>query len=310
MYQTTSAVLFINFNRPQLTEQTFQKIKEAAPSRLYVAVDGPRTHKPGEAELTEQVKAITQQVNWPCKVTTLFRTQNSGCKDAVSSAITWFFEQEEEGIILEDDCLPSNDFFRFCDAMLERYRYDNRIRHVGGCNLQGGKKWGNASYYYSNMTHVWGWAGWRRVWKDYDKELSRYQPKDVCSQLENIFSDSFIVDTWDEIFKKVKAGEIDTWDYQLGFLNFFNNSLSVIPNANLISNIGFGVSSTHTHNASDKNANIPLQPLGKITHPLYVLPQKQADEFTLRHDFNVDARRKKYNKPKYKFKRWAKSLFK
>ena len=125
-----------------------------------------------------------------------------------------------------------------------------------------------------NMTHVWGWAGWRRVWKDYDKEVSRYQPEDVRAQLENIFSDSFIVDTWEEIFKNVKAGEIDTWDYQLGFLNFFNNSLSVIPNANLISNIGFGVSSTHTHNAHDINASIPLQPLGEIVHPLYVLPAK------------------------------------
>ncbi|MCO5935621.1 nucleotide-diphospho-sugar transferase [Mucilaginibacter sp. RB4R14] len=309
-YQTSSAVLFIIFNRPDTTERVFAQIRRAQPTRLYIAADGPRSLKPGEDILCERTRTIATNVDWPCEVKTLFREVNLGCKHAVSSAITWFFEQEEEGIVLEDDCMPNNDFFRFCDAMLSRYRDDTRIRHIGGANLQLGKQWGNASYYYSNMTHVWGWAGWRRVWNDYDKELLRYEVADVRSKLEVIFNDRFAVDTWAEIFAKVKAGEIDTWDYQYGFLNFFNNSLSVIPNQNLITNIGFGENSTHTIDANSPNANIPLQELGEIKHPLYVLPQKQADYFTLNQGFNLDYRWRRYNKTKRKLKRWVQNIFK
>ncbi|MGY4537519.1 hypothetical protein ACVW0P_001938 [Mucilaginibacter sp. UYNi724] len=310
VYLTQSAVLFIVFNRPDTTERIFAKIREATPPRLYIAADGPREQRPGEDLLCEQTRAIASKVDWPCEVKTLFRDTNLGCKNAVSSAIDWFFAHEEEGIILEDDCLPNNDFFRYCDVMLERYRHDTRIRHIGGANLQYGKKWGDASYYYSNMTHVWGWAGWRRVWNDYDKELGRYQVADVRAKLETIFDDRFAVDTWFETFVKVKAGEIDTWDYQYAFLNFFNNSLSVIPNYNLISNIGFGENSTHTRDANNPNANVPLQDLGEITHPLYVLSQKKADYFTLNQDFNLDYRWRRYNKTKRKLKRWVQNLFK
>ncbi|QHS54721.1 nucleotide-diphospho-sugar transferase [Mucilaginibacter sp. 14171R-50] len=309
-YQASSAVLFIIFNRPDTTEKVFGQIKQARPARLYVAADGPRTDKPGEQLLCEQARNITRQIDWPCEVKTLFRDSNMGCKNAVSSAITWFFENEEEGIVLEDDCLPTDDFFRFCDTMLEKYRHDTRIRHISGCNFQHGKKWGTASYYFSNLTHVWGWAGWRRVWKDYEKELFQYHVNDVRPQLETLFTDRFIVDVWESIFKLVKTGGVDTWDYQLTFLNFFNNSLSVIPNVNLITNIGFGESSTHTNDVNNINANLPVQALGNITHPLYILPQKQADIYTLNADFDIASRWKKYNKPKYKAKRWFKGLFK
>jgi len=307
-YKTISPVLFIIFNRPEQTERVFAEIRQAAPSRLYVAADFPRSNRVGEAALTERVRSVVNLVDWECEVKTLFSDHNLGCKEAEASAMTWFFDQEEEGIILEDDTLPNNDFFRFCDTMLEHYRHDSRIRHICGCNLQHGKKWGNASYYFSNISHGWGWAGWRRVWKDYDRDLKQYEASDIRPQLENIFEDSFIVDSWEQIFIDVKAGKIDTWDYQYGFLNFFNNSLSVIPNYNLITNIGFGVNSTNTHDADNINANIPLEPLDEIIHPLYIVPQKKADEASLKHDFNVDARRKKYNKPKYRLKRWLKSL--
>lgn len=309
-YKTKSAVLFIVFNRPDTTGRVFEQIRAAQPSRLYIAADGPRVQKAGENILCEQTRAVAAKVDWPCEVKTLFREDNLGCKNAVSSAIDWFFDNEEEGIILEDDCLPNPDFFRFCDAMLDKYRDNSRIRHIGGANLQHGKKWGDASYYYSNMTHVWGWAGWRRVWKDYDKNLSFYHPDDARTKLQAIFNDRFAVDTWIEIFTKVKAGEIDTWDYQLGYLNFYNNGLSVIPNVNLISNIGFGANSTHTSDVDNPNANIPLQELGEITHPLDMIPQKQADYYTLNLDFNLDYRWRRYNKPKRKLKRWLKNIFK
>ncbi|MCJ8208428.1 nucleotide-diphospho-sugar transferase [Mucilaginibacter sp. RS28] len=306
-YQTKSAVLFIIFNRPDTTKLVFEQIAAARPPRLYIAADGPRADKANEAALCEEARVVASLVNWPCEVKTLFREKNLGCKNGVASAIDWFFGQEEEGIILEDDCLPAESFFRFCDHMLSKYRHDTRVRHIGGSNLQRGKTWGAATYYFSNLTHVWGWASWRRVWQDYDKELGRYSLKDVRQQLSNIFSDPFILDTWEDIFKQLKAGQIDTWDYQLTFTNFFNNSLSVIPNFNLITNIGYGAAATHTTDPNNPYANIPLEDIpSDILNPVYVQPEKRADYNTLEFDFNLKARYKKYNKPSRRFKRWLK----
>jgi len=205
--------------------------------------------------------------------------------------------------------LPANSFFTFCDELLVRYRHDTRIRHIGGCNFQNGRMWGDAGYYYSNLTHVWGWASWRRVWKDYDKTLARYQEAEVRIALSTIFDEPLIADSWEKIFKDVKAGLIDTWDYQLAFTNFFNNSLAVIPNHNLVSNIGFGENATHTTQANSIAANIPIVEMGDITHPLFVLPQKQADLVTLTRDFNVLSR-KKDQTLRRRFKRWIKAPLK
>ncbi len=305
-YQTKSAVLFIIFNRPDTTAKVFAQIKTARPARLYIAADGPRDSYPQESELCEQTRKIAQQIDWDCEVKTLFREKNMGCKQAVSSAINWFFDNEEEGIILEDDCLPSHSFFRFCDELLDKYRLDTRIRHISGCNLQRGHIWGNSSYYFSNMTHVWGWASWKRVWKDYDVTLSQYKENEVKEKLADIFDDPLIVESWHHIFKEVKAGKIDTWDYQLGLINFFNNSLSVIPNYNLVSNIGFGENATHSTDTASLFANIPLAEINDITHPLYILPEKRADIFTLNYFFNVEQRRGRQNPVTKKIKRWLK----
>lgn len=302
---TKSPVLFIIFNRPGTTGQVFERIREAKPTRLYVAADGPRASKQNEDALCSLTRSIIDGVDWPCEVKTLFRNENLGCKEAVSSAIDWFFEHEEEGIILEDDCLPAPTFFSFCDTMLEKYRYDTRVRHITGCNLQFGKKWGDASYYFSNMTHVWGWAGWRRVWADYDKTLNRYND-DVAENLRVIFPDPFIVSSLKTIFEEVKEGKIDTWDYQLDFANFFNSGLTIIPNENLISNIGFGNGATHTLDKDDIYANIPLGEITQITHPKYVLPEKRADLVVLKQNFNIDEKKRKHKKLGKRIKRWLK----
>lgn len=308
--KTQSAVLFIVFNRPDTTQLVFDSIKAAQPPRLYIAADGPRNNQDREEALCQQVRTIAQQVDWPCEVKTLFRDSNLGCKEAVSSGIDWFFEHEEEGIILEDDCLPAHSFFSFCDEMLAKYRHDTRIRHICGCNLQQGNKRGEASYYFSNLTLVWGWAGWRRVWKDYDKTLAKYHEQSIRPQLSKIFADPLIVDSWEAIFKEVKAGRINTWDYQLTFLNFFNNGLSVIPNKNLVSNIGYGNNSTHTGNATNLFANVPLEEMDEITHPLYMLPEKEADVFVLTPEFKLEERHRRHNHPRRQLKRWLKSRFK
>jgi hypothetical protein len=300
-----SPVLFLIFNRPDTTARVFEAIKAAKPSRLYIAADGPRIDRPEELILCEQARQIVSHVDWSCEVQTMFRPANLGCKNAMSSAIDWFFSKEEEGIILEDDCLPNQSFFYYCDTLLEKYRYDTRIRHIAGSNLHRGKVWGDASIYFTNQTHVWGWASWKRVWDDYDKDLKRYNELEVYESLSNIFEERLVLEEWTKFFKQLKAGEIDTWDYQLAFTNFFNNGLSVNPNANLVTNIGFGRDATHTISTDSPYANIPLQELWNITYPKYTLPQKKADYALFNYDFQLEERWKRHNKIKNRIKRWV-----
>ena len=210
MDQTQSAILFVIFNRPGTTQRVFDSIRAAQPKRLYLAADGPRQGVAGDALLCKQTREIVGKIDWDCEVKTLFRDGNAGCKNGVSAAINWFFSYEEEGIILEDDCLPANDFFKFCDALLDKYRHDTRIRHITGCNLQFGKKWGDGSYYFSNRTHVWGWASWRRVWDDYDLSLEKYDGTPIAQQMENIYDDDLVAESWVNIFNDVKAGKINS----------------------------------------------------------------------------------------------------
>lgn len=308
-YRTKSAVLFVIFNRPDTTQQVFEQIRAAKPARLYVAADAPRPGNNNDTLLCEQARSIVNHIDWDCKVKTLFNKENAGCRKGVSAAVTWFFNNEEEGIILEDDCLPANSFFKFCDTLLAKYRDDTRIRHITGCNLQQGKKWGDSSYYFSNRTHVWGWASWKRVWKDYDLNLSKYEDHEIKNRLKNIYEDSLVVESWLNIFKDVKAGKINSWAYPLDFVNFFNNGLVIIPNENLISNIGFGIDATHTISTESVYANIPLAEIDEITDPVFILPEKRADLTIINRDFNIEQRRHKENALRRKVKKWFISIF-
>lgn len=310
-YTVESPILFLNFNRPDLTLQVFQRIRAVKPSRLYVAFDGPRLDKPDDLKLCYEVRKITEAVDWDCDVKELCRTKNLGCKAAVSSAISWFFEHETEGIILEDDCLPEDSFFSFCDLMLTRYRHDMRIFTITGTNLQDGKKWGKASYYFSQYSNIWGWATWRRIWENYDANLTKYHENDIVEHLKNIFTNEFLVESWMEIFKKLKAGEIDTWDYQLNFYTFFGNGLCITPNVNLVSNIGFRNDATHVNTNLHYSA-IPIEKLEHIIHPVYFVPNKAADYYFLSRELQIDEKMKKYKKDQLlrrRIKRWCKKLF-
>jgi len=308
-YHTKSAVLFVIFNRPDTTKRVFEAIRLAQPGRLYIAADGPRPDFAGDVERCKQTREIVSAIDWNCEVKTLFRDENAGCRHGVSAAITWFFEQEEEGIILEDDCLPANSFFKFCDVLLEKYRYDTRVRHITGCNLQFGKKWGNASYYFSNRTHVWGWASWKRVWNEYDLNLTRYDIREVKEQLKNIYDDDFVAEAWTDIFNELKAGRINSWAYPLDFCNFFNNGLVIIPNENLVSNIGFDTGATNTNQQNNDYADIPLNETDDITHPDFIIPQKEADLFIIKYHFNLAEKKRKQKTLKAKLRRWAGKLF-
>ena len=167
----TTPILFMIFNRPDTTARVFERIRGIKPSRLFVSADGPRLQKPDEAEQCIQARAVIQKIDWECEVKTKFSDKNQGCKMGVNSAINWFFEHVDEGIILEDDCLPDISFFPFCQTLLELYRNDERIMHIGGSNFQDGKLRDDGSYFFSGINHIWGWATWKRAWKQYDVQI-------------------------------------------------------------------------------------------------------------------------------------------
>lgn len=272
-----TAVLFLVFNRPDVTAQVFEAIRQAKPPRLYVAADGPRPNRPGEAERCAEVRRIATNVDWPCEVKTLFRESNLGCKRAVSDAITWFFENEPQGIILEDDCLPDPTFFRYCEDMLTRYQYDDRVMMVSGTNLA----WDidqKESHYFSRYPHIWGWASWRRVWTWYDVHMM---------DLQTLLSDSGFVESfrryaeyehWSRVLTSVRDGQVDTWDAQVVYLAFSRSQMTVYPSGNLISNIGFGADATHTLKANSWLANLPLKPFDWSSgEPKFAIPNAKAE---------------------------------
>ena len=275
-------VLFLVFNRLNMTKKVLEKIKEVKPDRFYIAADGPRDSRPDDNQKVNEVREyVMETIDWDCNVQTLFREKNLGCGKAVSGAINWFFKHETEGIILEDDCIPDVTFFSFCQELLKKYEADCRISHIGGANFQNSIMRGQNSYYFSKLFHVWGWATWKRAWTSYDFDMSLFPNFDKNNEAKNIFSDTEFQVYWNEIYRKVYQKKIDTWDYQWVFANHVNNRLSIIPNNNLITNIGVDSDSTHMHK-SDKRAHLKVSPIEKITHPKIILPCADADIHTLR----------------------------
>lgn len=281
MYSVKSPILFLVFNRPKETQKVFDAIRKSKPKKLYIAADGPRLNDK-DVVLCNKTKDIVKNIDWDCEIETLYRDENLGCKNAVSQAITWFFENEEEGIILEDDCVPNYDFFRFCDDRLEQYRDDNRIGHICGCNFQDNINRGDADYYYSNLTHVWGWASWRRVWADYDVKLTNLEIAQENDFLSKVTDNKKIKNFIYNSLSKTKRGLINTWDYQYFFSNTINGYLSVIPNNNMIINVGFNNDGTHTIDVNSPYANMEVKPLPlKIVHPTIFVANRSADSYSL-----------------------------
>lgn len=263
-------ILFLVFNRPDTTRRVFEVIRQNRPVRLYIAADGPRVSHKGETERVGEVRKIVSQIDWPCEVKTLFRDCNLGCKRAVSGAIKWFFEQESEGIVLEDDCVPHEHFFLFCSELLERYRHDDRIGFISGTSLFDLQKdsfiFDNEDYVFSKYLSVWGWASWKRVWEDYDPEITSW-PVDqypILALTENMRMRSI----HKKLFDSVYNGKIDTWDYQVSFMLWKNSRLAITPRFNLIENIGFDSDGTHTKSSVDPMVTLSRMSRNTLKFPL------------------------------------------
>lgn len=289
----STPVAFLIFNRPELTKIVFAAIRQAKPQKLLIIADGPRF--PEEAIKCQEARDIINQVDWQCEVLINFSETNLGCKKRISTGIDWVFKEVEEAIILEDDCLPAPSFFFFCQNLLERYRDDERIMHISGNNFQNGQVRNDFSYYLSKYTHVWGWASWRRAWQYNDVSLKTWLEYKNSSIIDLICESVHEQRYWINIFESIFNNDIDdVWDYQWLYSCWLQSGLSVLPNSNLVSNIGFGPDATHT---KDKNplAKLPTTDIWEIKHPPFILRDRNADIYTFeryyggnpRYNFNL-----------------------
>lgn len=279
---TETPVLLIIFNRPELTRKAVQAIAAGRPKVLLVAADGPRSE--AEKTLCEATREVIREVDWDCKIRTLYAEKNMGCGVRVYTAIDWAMSQYEELIILEDDCIPDPSFFSFCDELLARYRNDTRVLHISGNNFQLPQTNVAESYYFSKYTHAWGWATWRRAWKHFDWSLKFWPELKDKGLVERWCEDPYEQRYWKAIFDKMYLGAPDVWDYQWNCCVWAQHGLVILPSVNLVSNIGFGKDATHTQGYSPY-MNLTTTEIGHLSHPSYVVRNNLADTYTFNHNF-------------------------
>ena len=272
-------ILFCIFNRPQVTSQVFEAIAAQKPKILLVVQDGPRSDHPEDQQKTKQARAIINRVDWDCDVRTNISATNLGCKQRMATGITWAFAQFERLIILEDDCLPSASFFPYCETLLERFADDERIMTISGDNFQSTKR-GPYSYYFSKWTHIWGWASWRRAWNHFDVDVASWPDIRKSQILKKLSCESAEQKHWQQLFNQQYAGAINTWDFPWMYANWVNNGLTVLPNVNLVSNLGFGPDATHTQDPASKLANMACHQLDQLSHPPHVIRDTEADRMS------------------------------
>lgn len=248
-------ILFLVFNRPETTRLVFESIRSARPPALYVVADGPRPGVVGEGRKCEEVRQIATAIDWDCSLYTLYRDQNLGTGGGIATGITWFFDHVEEGIVLEDDCIPSRSFYRFCEDLLAYYRELSEIMHISGDNFQYGRGHADASYYFSKYAHTWGWATWRRAWQHYDFTLIP------------------------------EADRSHIWDAQWQLTVENHKGMAVVPAVNLVKNVGYDSEATHTKTITRAGFLPALEIDFPLKHPSRIAVDPTADRRTYYANF-------------------------
>lgn len=282
--KTQSPVLIIGFNRPDYLQQVFNAVRNAKPIKLYFAVDGPRDWKEGERDKVAQVRDIIKQVDWACEVHTLFREENLGCGRGPAEAISWSLEHEDRIIVLEDDCVPSRSFFRFCDEMLERYKNDTRINIVSGrSHWHGSHFFDKYDYLFTRYAHTWGWATWKRAWDEFDMNMNDVSDFIAEGGALNVEPNATIGKRKNKsLLKKYKtiSEEIThSWDSQWAYTRL-KTGLGIVPSRNLIHNIG----SVGTHSDCDVNRDMVAEEMPEILrHPRFIMVNRVYEDYHYRH---------------------------
>ena len=270
-------VALIIFRRPELTERVVSAIACVKPKRLLVIADGPRADRPEEAMECEAARAVLDRVDWDCEVLKNYSDVNLGCGRRPATGIHWVFDQVEEAIILEDDCVPHPSFFRFCEELLARYRSDERVMHIAGSTYREHPVRTPHSYFFSQWNGAWGWATWRRAWRYFDPTVRLWPQLSKTSWLADFLESDVAIRYWADAFTAAfeREGDVDYWDHQWTFACWANSGLTITPNVNLVSNLGCGLDGTHTLFAGDPFGNVPANEMTfPLAHPPNVLQSR------------------------------------
>lgn len=289
-YQTRSPVLIIGHRRVETTRQVIEAVRGVGAPRVFFFVDGARSSRPGEIEQVQKVRSLADTLDWGCDVEKFYPSENLGCQRGVTAAIDWFFSSVPEGIVLEDDCVPQRDFFQFCDQLLEQYRHDERIVHIGGTNPLRFDYDPGASYFFSEYFHIWGWASWSRAVVGFrDLITSSPHVPALSGPSPGILSESRVAAFWAKRWLNEKKRTVDNWSSLWNLHTWNLGGLSIVPRENLVTNIGFGKHGTHA-TKFPLIAGYPPQSneiAFPLTAPNAIQPDSRADKYVTRAVYGI-----------------------
>jgi len=274
-----SPVAVLIFNRPEETARVLEAVCRAKPPMLLVVADGPRTERIGEASRCAATRAVLDRFDWKCEIRTNFSAINLGCKRRVAGGLDWVFETVPEAIILEDDCLPDESFFQYCEELLDRYRDDDRVMHIGGNNFGiDVQSFDSRSYGFSSFAQVWGWASWRRAWSHFDVNIAAWPDFRRQGGMRGLPLTAAHRAIQEKRWVDVYSGRVDTWDFQWHFSLMSRKGLAIVPSSNLVTNIGFSAQATHTTDTTSDKSKVPLRPMQfPLVHPSSVAANGKID---------------------------------
>lgn len=265
------SVLLVIFNRPEKTHRVIDALRQVKPARLFVAADAPRFDHPEDKEKCCLARQVATDVDWPCDVKTRFLNDNVGCDSSVASAIGWFFEHVEYGVIFEDDCVPHPHFFPFCAELFDRYAADERIMQISGLAPYTARNHPYDYHFSGRFRCGGGWGTWQRAWKYFTFSLKQYDEGEVLEMLRPYYADYAQRRLQYMKFCQFKKGTFNNWDFLWNMACYSQNGLSIVPEKNLITNIGFGEDATHTQKVEPIFANLEGRPLKfPLRHPPFV----------------------------------------
>ena len=278
------AVLMLTYNRADLFKKSLSSVLSIMPKRIYIFNDGPKSN-PQDIVKVYEVRKLIQNIKTKSIIIKNFNKYNLGCKKSNLKAIDWFFSKEKEGIIIEDDCIASREFFSFTSEMLNKYKDNNRIFCISGSNFQK-EKLSNESYYFSKYNHCWGWATWRDRWRLKDDKISFWPKFKKSKEWGKLHKNKIEQKYWNKIFKNVYNDKMDSWAYPWTLSVWKQKGLTITPNVNLVKNIGFGKQSTHSLFVQDSFKYLNKQKTdSKIIHPKKIIINNKADFYVFKNHF-------------------------
>ncbi|MBR1688353.1 MAG: hemolysin activation protein [Prevotella sp.] len=265
------AVLMLFFNRPDTLRQVFEQVRQARPSRLFLFQDGPRSER--DTAQIEACRAIVEEIDWECEVHRNYQAHNLGCMAAGYTSHRWAFSLADKCIVLEDDVVPSQSFFRFCKEMLDRYETDERITMISGFNVDEVSPDVPYDYFFTSAFSIWGWASWRRVVEQWDADYSFLDDTYNLGQLERLIKQRGYRSQFVKMCRDHRAGGAPQFESVFWSTMLYNSGLAIMPTRNMINNVGASEDSSHYS---------AFRTMPRRLKQLFTMPRYEVD-FPLRH---------------------------